>query len=139
MTNPNQPRRIGRSIGAIVAGLLAIFVLSLGTDVVLHATGVFPPWFQYMSDSLFVLAMAYRCVYSVLGAYLTARLAPQRPMQHALILGVIGVLLSTLGTIGTWNKGPEFGPRWYPLALIAISLPLSWLGGKLRVMQLPLQ
>jgi hypothetical protein len=135
MTNPNQPRRIGRSIGAIVAGVIVIFVLSLGTDAVLHATGVYPPWFQYMPDSLFVLATAYRCLYSVLGAYLTARLAPHRPMQHAVILGVVGVLLSTLGAIGTWNKGPEFGPRWYPLALIAISLPLSWLGGKIRLMQ----
>ena len=136
MTNTNQPRRLGRSIVAIVAGLLVIFVLSLGTDVVLHATGVYPPWFQYMPDSLFVVATAYRAVYSILGAYLTARLAPNRPMQHALILGVIGVVLSTLGAIGTWNKGPEFGPRWYPLALIALSLPLSWLGAKLRLMQL---
>lgn len=135
MTNTNQPRRLGRSIVAIVAGVLVIFVLSLGTDAVLHATGVYPPWFQYMPDSLFALATAYRSVYSVLGAYLTARLAPRRPMLHAVILGVVGVVLSTLGAIGTWNKGPEFGPRWYPLALIVLSLPLSWIGGKLRLMK----
>ena len=134
MSNANSPRRIGRSIVAIVAGLLVIFVLSLGTDVVLHATGIFPPWFQPMADSLFMLATAYRAVYSVLGSYLTARLAPQRPMQHALILGVIGVVLSAAGAIGTWDKGPEFGPKWYPLTLVALSLPLSWAGGKLRLM-----
>jgi hypothetical protein len=135
-TDQQATRSVGRSIGAVVTGLLVIFVLSLGTDVVMHATGVYPPWFQYMSDSLFALATAYRIVYSILGSYLTARLAPNRPMMHALILGAIGVVLSIGGVIGTWNKGPEFGPKWYPLTLVALSLPLSWIGGKLRLMQI---
>ena len=45
---------------------------------------------------------------------------PDKPTQHALILGVIGVGLSMLGVVGTWNEGPEFGPKWYPLALVAM-------------------
>jgi surface polysaccharide O-acyltransferase-like enzyme len=102
----------------------------------MHATGIYPPWFQYMPDSLFLLATAYRIVYSILGCYLAARLAPARPMLHALILGVIGLVLSTAGAIGTWNKGPEFGPKWYPLVLIALSIPLAWLGGKIWLRQL---
>ena len=134
--NINPPRSISRSIGALVAGLLFIVLLSFGTDVVMHATGIYPPWFQYMSDSLFVLATAYRSLYSVLGSYLTARLAPNRPMLHALILGVIGLIFSIAGALGTWNKGREFGPKWYPLALVVISIPLAWVGGKIREMQL---
>jgi hypothetical protein len=125
-----------RSIGAVFAGLLFIVILSLLTDVVMHATGVYPPWFQYMPDSLFLLATAYRVVYSLLGSYLTARLAPQRPMLHAFILGVVGMVLSLAGALATWNKGPEFGPKWYPITLIAIAVPLAWLGGKLRLKQL---
>lgn len=125
-----------RSIGAIVAGFLVIVVLSVATDVVMHATGIYPPWFQYMPDSLFLLATAYRAVYSVLGCYLTARLAPDRPMRHALILGVIGTLLSIVGAIATWNQGREFGPKWYPLTLVVMSLTLAWLGGKIRQMGL---
>lgn len=132
----NTNSRIGRSIGAIFAGLVLIFVLSLVTDIVMHATGVYPSWFQPMSDSLFVLATAYRIVYSVLGCYLAARLAPNRPMSHALILGAIGFVLSLVGLVATWNKGPEFGPRWYPIALVVLSLPLAWVGGQLRVSQL---
>lgn len=120
-----------RSVGAVLAGLVVIFVLSLGTDAVLHASGVFPPWGRAMSDSLFALATAYRIVYSVLGCYITARLAPDRPMQHALALGVIGIAFTTLGTVMTWNRGPEFGPHWYPVALIVVSIPCAWLGGKL--------
>ena len=131
-----KPRRsIARSIGAIFAGLLFIVVLSILTDVVMHATGVYPPWFHYMPDSLFLLATAYRIVYSILGSYLTARLAPDRPMLHALILGVVGVLLSIAGALSTWNKGPEFGPKWYPVALIVMAIPLAWVGGKLRAKQ----
>jgi uncharacterized membrane protein len=89
-----------------------------------------------MSDSLFMLAIAYRSLYSVLGCYLTARLAPNRPMLHTLVLGVIGLVLSIAGALATWNKGREFGPRWYPLALVVLSIPLAWVGGKIREMQL---
>jgi surface polysaccharide O-acyltransferase-like enzyme len=136
MSDQPGSRHLLRSIGAIVAGFLVIVVLSVATDIVMHATGIYPPWFQYMPDSLFLLATAYRAIYSVLGSYVTARLAPDRPMRHALILGVIGVVLSTVGAIGTWNQGRELGPKWYPLTLVVISLPLAWLGGKMRLMQL---
>ncbi len=58
------------SIGAVLAGFVAVFVLSLGTDVVLHATGVFPPWDQRMSDALFLLATVYRTIYCIAGSYI---------------------------------------------------------------------
>jgi hypothetical protein len=122
-------RRLGRSIGAVLAGLVAIFVLHLGTDAIMHAAGVFPPWGQPMSDGLFGLATAYRIAWSIVGCYLTARLAPNHPLRHALILGALGVLLSTAGAAAAWNSG--LGPHWYPLALIAISLPCGWVGGRL--------
>jgi len=74
MTEIQPPRYlILRRIGAVLAGLLAIFVLSLGTDALLHAAGVFPPLGQSMSNQLFLLATAYRVVYAVLGCYITAR------------------------------------------------------------------
>lgn len=118
------------------AGLVAIFVLSIGTDVALHAAGIFPAIGQPVSDRLLLLATTYRCVYAVAGCYLTARLAPDRPMRHALVLGIVGVILSTAGAIATWNRGPAFGPHWYPLALIASALPCAWVGGLLCSRQL---
>ena len=125
-----------RGIGAVVAGFVAVVVLSLGTDVVLHATGVFPPWDQRMSDALFLLATVYRTIYCIAGSYIAARLAPDRPMAHALVLGVVGLVISTAGAVATWNRGPEFGPHWYPVALIVTAIPCAWLGGRLRVTQL---
>ena len=125
------PRRLGRSIGAVVAGLVTIVVTHTGTDAILHATGVFPPAGYVMSDALFALATSYRVFFSVLGAALTAHLAPARPLKHALVLGSIGVVGSLAGLLATVGRGPEFGPLWYPLALMLTSLPACWVGAKL--------
>jgi peptidoglycan/LPS O-acetylase OafA/YrhL len=116
----------------MLAGFLVIVVISIATDVAMHATGVFPPPGRPMSNTLWLLATAYRIIYGVAGSYVAARLAPDRPMWHALALGVVGLALSILGAVVTWNGGPGFGPHWYPLALVAIAIPCAWLGGKLR-------
>ena len=130
MTKPQ--RSILRSVGAVLAGLLVVIIITTATDAIMHATGIFPPWGQPMSDSLFVLAFAYRIVYGIAGGYITARLAPNKPVEHAVLLGAVGLVLSLAGTAATWNRGPEFGPKWYPLALIVIAIPTAWLGGKLK-------
>ena len=131
MSGTKPQRGILRSVGAVLAGLLFIIIITTATDALLHATGIFPPWGQPMSDSLFVLALAYRIVYGIAGGYLTARLAPDKPVKHAVVLGIIGFVLSLGGTVATWNRGPEFGPKWYPVSLMLIAIPTAWLGGKL--------
>ncbi len=115
----------------MLAGFLATAILSIATDLAMHATGVFPPEGRPMSDELFMLATFYRMIYTVVGGYITARLAPNRPMTHAWILAIIGVLAATAGTVATWDKGTEFGPKWYPIALVVLAIPSVLLGGKL--------
>jgi hypothetical protein len=134
MTATNVSRHIGRSIGAVFAGFLVGAGLSLGTDEVLHLTSVYPPWGRPMSDALFALATSYRILYSVAAGYVTARLAPGRPLQHALVGGAIGFVLSIAGAAATWNRG--LGPHWYSIAVAAMAMPCAWAGGKLRLMQL---
>ena len=129
MSPTHPPRRMGRSISAVLAGLVAGIVLSIGTDVVMHATGVFPPLGQPMSDGLFLFATAYRTFYSIVASFIAAWLAPNRPMQHALVLGAVGFVVCILGAVTTWNRGPAFGPHWYPLALVVLAMPSAWLGG----------
>jgi hypothetical protein len=124
-----------KSIGAVFAGALTGIVLSLVADAILHAVHVFPPLGEPVTSPPLALATAYRTVFGVLGAYITARLAPVRPMLHAMILGVLGLAACLAGAIMTWNGGPAFGPHWYPVALVVLALPQSWLGGKLRAMQ----
>jgi len=127
-----RPRRLLRSTGAVLAGFLVVFVLSTATDVVMHATGIFPPWFQPMSDPLWLLTTGYRVVYTVLGGYVAARLAPDRPTLHALVLGFLGLAVAVAGAMATLGRGPEFGPAWYPLALVLTAVPACWLGGVLH-------
>lgn len=131
MKSQQSGSRVMQSAGAVLAGLLAIVVLSIATDMVMHLTGVFPPMSQPMPDPMFLLPTSYRVVIGVLGGYLSARLAPYRPMTHAMVLGCIGVAVSIAGAVATWNAGPEFGPKWYPLALVVTALPSVWLGAKL--------
>src|SRR5512144_1463710 len=104
-----------RTILAVLAGVLFIIVVTTLVDIALHIAGVFPPVDQPLNDSLALLATSYRIVISVIGAWLTARLAPDRPMRHAIILGIVGTILGLVGVVATWNLG--LGPRWYPIAL----------------------
>jgi hypothetical protein len=105
-------------------------VLSLGTDQLFHMLRVYPPWGQPMYEpALNLLALAYRCGYTVVGMYLTARLAPHAPMRHALAGGTIGTAIGALGAVATIPM--NLGPAWYPIALAATALPCAWLGGAL--------
>src|SRR5437762_13704666 len=103
-----------RSFGAVVAGVVFVVLVTTIVDVVLHADAVrvFPPIEQPIDDKLAALATSYRIVIGVAGAWLTARLAPGKPLKHALILGYLGVALGLVGVVATWNKG--LGPHWYP-------------------------
>jgi hypothetical protein len=65
----SHPRRLLQSTAAVFAGFFAVVVLSLVTDQVLHVLEVYPPWGQPMHDPVLnVLALAYRCVYAVVGS-----------------------------------------------------------------------
>ncbi|HLZ40288.1 MAG TPA: hypothetical protein VKQ11_04965 [Candidatus Sulfotelmatobacter sp.] len=77
-------RRWGRSIGALAAGFVTVVILTLGTDAFLRTLKILSPLGQTMSDRIFLLATIYRVVYAILGSYITARLAPDRPMGHAI-------------------------------------------------------
>ena len=132
MTETNtQPRRLLRSVLAVFLGFVAVVVLSLGTDQLLHMLHVYPPWGEPMNDTDDnLLALFYRSIYGVVGGYVTARFAPYSPMAHALTGGAIGFVLSTLGAIAAINM--NLGPAWYPIALVVTALPCAWLGGILH-------
>ena len=129
-----RPRRIGKSVAALIAGFVVNVVLSLGTDLAFHAVGMLPALGQPMNDLQSAAACTYRTLYGVISSYVVARLAPYAPLGHALVGAGIGMVLATAGAIATWNQA--LGPHWYPLSLIVLALPTGWLGGKLRVMQM---
>jgi len=127
------PRRLGRSILAVFVGTVVVVAFSLGTDELLRLAKIFPPVQVRMSDKLFALATAYRLVYGVLGSFITARLAPYRPMLHSIIGGAIGTAVGFLGVIVN-AAHPEMGPLWYSTALAVTAIPCAWIGAKLSTM-----
>jgi hypothetical protein len=112
-----RPRQRWRRTGAVLAGFLTFAALSLGTDEILHA------------HSMNALELSYRIAYSVLGGYVTARLAPYAPIYHAVILGMVGFVLSAVGAIVTISL--NLGPAWYPIALAVTAFPTAAAGGVL--------
>jgi hypothetical protein len=123
---------MARSIAAVAAGFLTVVVLSLATDQLFHVLDVYPPWGQPMyANSLNALALSYRIVYTLLGGFITARLAPQAPMRHVMILASIGLVAGIAGAIAA--IAGDFGPSWYPIAIAVTAYPGTWLGGRLGI------
>jgi hypothetical protein len=119
-----------KSVLAIIVGLIFIGVTHSAVDFILELLGIFtPPTVRFDTPWMLWTAIAYRAVLSVVGCYITARLAPSRPMMHAMILGAVGIVLSTIGVFV--NIQMNLGANWYPIALVIMTLPCAWLGGKL--------
>jgi hypothetical protein len=125
---PVRTSRRGRSVAAVTAALIANAALSLAVDQLLHGLGVYPPWGVPMPQpELNLLALSYRIVFGIGAGFLVARLAPSAPVRHAIVLGLIGAVLSTIGAVVAVQH-PELGPTWYPVALALVAYPSVRLG-----------
>jgi hypothetical protein len=120
------PRAV-RSIAAIVAGLAAVAIPSIAVDALLHSTGIYPPLDQPQPAYTLVIALAYRTVFTVFGGYVAAWIAGYRPVTHGAVLGAIGMVLGTIGAVTMWH----IGNQWYPIALVVLAIPSTWLGARL--------
>lgn len=121
---------LGR-IGAVLAGLLCVVILSTGADAVMHAAGVFPAVGQPMNTELWWLAIGYRAVFTVLGGWVSARADPSGSMRAVAILTGVGCILGLVG-VGVALNNPELGPAWYAWGVALTGPPCSWLGGTLH-------
>jgi hypothetical protein len=118
--------KILRSVGAVAAGLVTMYLLCVLTDKLLVAAHLLPSPDEHRPHTLAYLAIviAYCAVYTLVGGYVTARLAPIRPAAHAVVLGVLGMALSTLGTMNNW----QIGNGWNAITLVGEGIPLCWAG-----------
>lgn len=116
-----------KSIGALLAGFVFIVITRTATDGILEGAGMLPKGHLFVGTGLILMILGYRAIFSLIGCYLTAKLAPQNRMKHALILGLIGLLSSAVGAL----MAADLGPGWYAWTLAVIALPIAWLGGKL--------
>ena len=80
------------------------------------------------STGLNLLALSSRTLYTILGGYITAALAPRAPMRHVMVVAALGFVAGTAGAIAAIKLG-NLGPNWYPIALAITGPPCVWLGG----------
>ena len=121
---------MGRSVFAIITGFIVIGVLAAGTTALLGSAmpGVFDANGRASSVAWELATHAYVFAYATFGCWLTARLAPDRPMRHALILGVLGLIFNIVGTAMQWNTAPV----WSHALGVGLVMPAAWLGGWLQ-------
>ena len=124
-TSPTPSLRWLRYTGAFLAGFASVAILSMATDAVLHATGIYPTDGSVGSDANLAFALAYRTVFTVFGGYLAARLAPAHSLRLSIILGIVGTIAATAGALAMWNVGHN----WYAITLAALALPSTAFGG----------
>jgi heme A synthase len=131
----NPARRILKSAGALVAGYLLSALLTGVTISVLG--GLFPESYRPENTGWVVFNVVYGCLYAVAGGYVTAWLAPSRPVAHAILLGSLmaGLAVLTALMVASAPPTPEYAsqPGWYYPALAATVLPAIVLGAWMRV------
>lgn len=122
-----------RSVAAVLGGFMLIGGLSFGADAVLRAVvpGAFGADGRVESVPVLFAIQGYVALFAITGCYLAARWAGRRPMLHALVLGLLGLVFNLAGAAALW----ETAPAWYHVLSIALVMPYAWIGGRLREQQ----
>jgi drug/metabolite transporter (DMT)-like permease len=127
-TSPEE-MELFKSIRAVAIGFVLIGALSFTADAVVHK---FVPsvFIGGRTDSIpiLVLTIVYVAMFSIVGSYTTAHLAPKDPMKHSVALGILGLIFSTIGAVTMWSTAPI----WYHVVSLALVMPYAWVGGRLR-------
>ena len=130
-------KKILQSIGAVIAGAVISILLQVGTDSAMRVDGNFSQGCGV--DERCAIRAGHRVSHDLRRAgRVHHRAAGAQPADDACTdtrragHGCLG-----RGAVAMWDRMPEIGPRWYALVLIVLALPSAWLGGKLRLMQLP--
>jgi len=116
-----------RTIGAVIAGYVAIGILVVITDQIFAMSdpgfkaAAMPPLYY------FVISLATDTAYTVAGGALCALLARERSRSAALGLIALGEAIGLASTVMLWASVPH----WYSFALLAIYPPAVWLGSRL--------
>lgn len=118
-----------RSLIAVAAGFFVLATLSLGADALVRALWptVFDASGATSNPAALVIALVYSSSLAVLGAYVAATVAAAHRMRHALVLGLIALLVNAVVAVQARSSAPP----WYHLWALALVLPAAWIGGRL--------
>jgi hypothetical protein len=124
-------KSIFKSVGVVLLAFVVNALLSIVTDFLLESIGVLPnPQKGLYETWAIILVLFYRAVYSILAGFIIGKLAPTKPMLHAIILGIIGTAITLLATISPGFT--EKAPLWFGFTLAAIIIPSMLVGVKIE-------
>jgi hypothetical protein len=122
-----------RRIGSVLLGFIVILLLVGLTDAILEK--LFPVQFVKPGGGYAVPGMplvafifGYVFVYAGVGGYLTARIAGQSPLSHALALGALLLLVSIAFALAN----PQQQPLWYLMTSTVFVVLGCVAGGSLK-------
>ncbi len=77
------------------------------TDFLLESIGVLPnPQKGLFETWAILLVLFYRGVYTILAGFIVGKLSPVKPLLHAVILGIVGTIITILAT-----SSPSFADK----------------------------
>ena len=130
-----------RIILAIIVGFIVWSILWVGSDFVLMA--ISPDWYgkhqtdleaaalsqtPFMSDSLvLIIALIRSVIFSIISGFLAASIARENT-KSTLGLGILLLLFGIYIQTIFWNNAP----LWYHIPFLALLIPMTILGGKLK-------
>jgi ammonia channel protein AmtB len=136
-----EEKRMLRMILGVVAGFVVWSFLWLGLDTLLAA--ISPGWFgknfsefqnavsrnePFMSPASVSTYLVFQSVLCSLIAGFAAAAIAKESRKTALALGVLLLLTGIFVEAAHWN----YFPIWYHLLFLALLIPITVLGGKLR-------
>jgi hypothetical protein len=124
---------MGRMILAVLVGAAVWAMLWVGGAQAAQAA--FPELLQASQPVTHTGALAgyvlYSVLLSILAGYVTATVASRDPMRAVWALAVVQLALGIGIEVSAWN----LAPAWYHLVFLALLVPATVYGGRLRVRQ----
>jgi peptidoglycan/LPS O-acetylase OafA/YrhL len=122
-----------RSIMAVVLGYVVMLVAVLGGDTAMTALApeLMPQPGEPPDAVYFAFKLGTGFFFMMIGGYVTALLAGQSEMKHALGLGALSIAMGICEVL--YFPGEQ--PLWYSIALMFLSIPSTLIGGYYRARQ----
>jgi hypothetical protein len=121
-TNPRSSR-------AVITGLVVTAVLTLAGFSAARGLGLIVPGTLPTENNFFLFNLCIM-MFIMIGGYVTARLAPHDPKNHALSLGTVLTIIGLAASLTLTFA--DYGPDWFGWTILLSGLPFAWLGAKLR-------
>lgn len=121
---------MGRTIGAVAAGAAVWAALWIGLNAILPTVlpGIVVPGERLDHVGVLLLLMAYSVVLSIVAGYTTAAVERGDVMRAVKVLAGLQLTFGIIAEVTAWGLLPV----WYHLAFLALIVPATLLGGRLR-------